>query len=162
NRIDQHLLAGTYFLRVETTAGAGTFTVTTTLTPASEPFHAIPVGTDPQSLVTSDFNGDGRLDLVAGSDVLLGDGDGTFQAQASYAAGTALVTGDFNGDSRLDLAVAGGSNVWVLFGYGDGNFLPQATYYAVDQDAVGIVTGDFNGDGHLDLATANSYAGSVS
>ena len=41
--------------------------------------------------------------------VLLGNGDGTFQPQVTYAVGSspqALVAGDFNGDGRTDLAVA--------------------------------------------------------
>ena len=41
--------------------------------------------------------------------VLLGNGDGTFQPQVTYAVGSvpdAIVAGDFNGDGRLDLAVA--------------------------------------------------------
>src|SRR5687768_5319202 len=48
----------------------------------------------------------------SGSDyvsVLLGNGDGTFQARRNFAAGTgpaSVAGGDFNGDGRLDLAVA--------------------------------------------------------
>ena len=42
--------------------------------------------------------------------VLLGNGDGTFQPQVTYAVGArdpdAIVAGDFNGDGRTDLAVA--------------------------------------------------------
>ena len=41
--------------------------------------------------------------------VLLGNGDGTFQPQVTYAVGSypdAIVAGDFNGDGRTDLAVA--------------------------------------------------------
>ena len=41
--------------------------------------------------------------------VLLGNGDGTFQPQVTYAVGSdpdALVAGDFTGDGRTDLAVA--------------------------------------------------------
>ena len=41
--------------------------------------------------------------------VLLGNGDGTFQPQVTYAVGAgpvALVAGDFTGDGRTDLAVA--------------------------------------------------------
>ena len=75
--------------------------------------------------MAGDFNGDGRTDLAiadqgdldiddggtdpGGVSVLLGNGDGTFQDQVTYAAGDhpyALVAGDFNGDGRTDLAVA--------------------------------------------------------
>ena len=41
--------------------------------------------------------------------VLLGNGDGTFQPQVTYAVGSdpdAIVAGDFTGDGRIDLAVA--------------------------------------------------------
>ena len=41
--------------------------------------------------------------------MLLGNGDGTFQPQVTYAVGgepDAIVAGDFTGDGRLDLAVA--------------------------------------------------------
>ena len=91
--------------------------------------------------------------------VLLGNGDGTFQPQVTYAVGSipiAIVAGDFNGDGRTDLAVANDgltSTVSVLLGNGDGTFQPQVTY-AVGSNPVAIVAGDFNGDGRTDLAVA--------
>ena len=65
--------------------------------------------------------------------VLLGNGDGTFQPQVTYAVGSspdAIVAGDFTGDGRTDLAVANSSDntVSVLLGNGDGTFQPQVTY----------------------------------
>jgi hypothetical protein len=87
-------------------------------------------GTGPGFLSVGDFNGDGKADLavanwssvIAGSvSVLLGNGNGTFQAAVNYAAGSgpiSLTLGDFNGDGKADLAVADYSNntVSVLLG----------------------------------------------
>ena len=80
-----------------------------------------------------DFNGDGRPDLAVANfnsgnvSVLLGNGNGTFQAAQNFTAGSysySVVAGDFNGDGRPDLAVA---NFWsnrgsVLLGNGNGTF----------------------------------------
>jgi len=170
--IDQHLVAGTYTLQVESTGGNGSFTLTTTLTPASAPFQPIPVGSGPDAIVAGDFNGDGKLDLAVANNasndvsVLLGNGDGTFQPQVTYAVGlypVAITAGDFTGDGHLDLAIANSNNgsgtVSVLLGNGDGTFQPQVTY-VVGQNPTCIVAGDFTGDGRTDLAVANSnYVG---
>ena len=74
--------------------------------------------------------------------VLLGNGDGTFQAAVNYGAGTnpnSVAVGDFNGDGKPDLAVAnGGSNtVSVLLGNGDGTFQAAVTYGAGSEPVLG-------------------------
>ena len=170
--IDQYLAAGDYSLVVESTRGAGAYALTTTLAPATAPFQAVPVGTDPDAIVAGDFNGDGRTDLAVANSVdntvsvLLGNGDGTFQPQVTYAVGSipdAIVAGDFTGDGHIDLAVANSvdNTVSVLLGNGDGTFQPQVTY-AVGSIPGAIVAGDFTGDGHTDLAVANSGDNTVS
>jgi hypothetical protein len=130
-----------------------------------------PVGDNPGSVATGDFNGDGMTDLATSNasdhnvSVLLNVGDGTFLSQATYPVGespTSVATSDFNGDGVADLVTASRSddNVSVLLGVGDGTFFPQTTYAAREPNSV--ATGDFNGDGSTDLATANSLSNSVS
>ena len=163
--LDQYLAAGNYSLVVESTGGAGAYALTTTLTQASAPFQPIPVGAGPDAIVAGDFTGDGRTDLAIANSgdndvsILLGNGDGTFQPQVTYAVGQtplAIVAGDFTGNGRLDLAVANGDDntVSVLLGKGDGTFQPQVTY-AVGFAPSAIVAGDFTSDGRTDLAVAN-------
>jgi len=127
-------------------------------------------GPRPLSVVGGDFNGDGVLDLAVayrgsvrpvvpgGVSVLLGSGDGSFQAAQIFAEGslsTSVAVGDFNGDEALDLAVASAvsNDVWVLLGNGDGSF-QAAQIFAAGSSPYSIAAGDFNGDGWQDLAVA--------
>src|SRR5437879_3877578 len=134
----------------------------------------------PYSVTVGDFNGDGKLDLAVANrcgspcargivSVLLGNGDGTFQAAVSYDSGANLPTwvtaGDFNGDGKLDLAVANNCAngntcpngvVGILLGNGDGTFQAAVPYYSGGNLAYSVTVGDFNGDGKLDLAVANN------
>jgi hypothetical protein len=121
-----------------------------------------------QSVAVGDFDGNGILDLAVVPDsdaqtgtvrVLLGNGDGSFQAARNFAAGRrpfAVAVGDFNGDGTPDLAVANynGSNVSVLLGNGDGSFQPAQNFRAGSLP-VSVAVADFNGDGWPDLAVVN-------
>ncbi|MBZ5656603.1 MAG: Ig-like domain repeat protein [Acidobacteriia bacterium] len=140
------------------------------------------------SVVIGDLNGDGKPDLVAANQcqnnafycsytpvtVLLGNGDGTFQAPVSYSAGgigtASVAIGDVNGDGHLDLVTANcgnGSNkcengtVGVLLGSGDGTFLAPVSYSSGGAKAFSVAIGDVNGDGHLDLVVANTDSNSI-
>src|SRR2546429_370782 len=129
----------------------------------------VSVGAHPRWMATGDFNGDGRPDLAtANSDsnnisVLLGHGDGTFQAAQPLAAGSrpaSVDVGDVNRDGVLDLVVANqGStqmpgNVSVLLGTGDGTFQAPQTFDG-GMTPIAVSVADLNGDGRPDLAVAN-------
>jgi hypothetical protein len=130
------------------------------------------VGDRPDSVVTGDFNVDGKRDLaVANSDsnsvgVLLNNGSGGFAAQVSYTVGqypSSVTMGDFNVDGKLDLATANedSGSVSVLHGNGDGTFQAAVTFY-VGTSPTSITVSDFNIDGKPDLVTANSGSNNVS
>jgi hypothetical protein len=120
-------------------------------------------------VAVGDFNGDGTMDLAAANEssntvsVLLGNGDGTFQAARYFAVGTSptsVTVGDFNGDGVLDLALAHltGNTVTVLLGNGDGTFGAPRSFNAGGRPGdrlKSLAEGDFNGDGSLDLAVTN-------
>ncbi|HEV3279584.1 MAG TPA: choice-of-anchor D domain-containing protein, partial [Terriglobia bacterium] len=136
-------------------------------------------GYGPEDVSVGDFNHDGVLDLavVNGGEnlsgqpansvsILLGNGDGTFQAHVDYPTGQfpfRVAVGDFNGDGNLDLAIVAeyDNAVSILLGNGDGTFQPEIEY-GVSAQPTSIVVSDFNGDGILDLAVANFVAHSVS
>ena len=126
-----------------------------------------------------DFNGDGKLDLAVAYcndtfptsqpgavEILLGNGDGTFNlAAGSPATGntpTAIATGDFNGDGNLDLTIANGSSntVTILLGNGNGTFTAAASP-ATGNSPSSLAVGDFNGDGKPDLAVTNATDNTV-
>jgi hypothetical protein len=136
------------------------------------------------SVVVGDVNGDGKPDLAVANacvnnscpgngtvDVLLGNGDGTFQAAVSYDSGgcnpDSVAGADVNGDGKLDLVVENmytgsgcttNGNVGVLLGNGDGTFQPVLTYGSGGDNPISIAVGDVNGDGKPDLLVANFCA----
>lgn len=128
----------------------------------------IPLGL---AIVTGDFNGDGKTDVAVGGitnpvteagavAVLLGNGDGTFQAPSTYATGSYpsfIATGDFNGDGKLDLVTANlaDSSLSLLLGNGDGTF-KTATNMAASDSPRWVAVADFNHDGKDDLAVATN------
>src|SRR2546427_6625071 len=149
--------------------------VTTFAVDFSSP-KSYPVGTSPAAVAVGDFNGDGKLDIAVANSgsgnvgILLGNGDGTFQAAVNFDAGMAsprsVAMGDFNHDGKMDLAVfqpslptdsgtlAPGA-LSILLGNGDGSFQAAETQ-ALSSTAAGMAVADFNLDGKSDLAVSDS------
>jgi hypothetical protein len=122
-------------------------------------------------IAAADFNGDGKADIalltgIPDIRILTGNGDGSFQSGASFAAqyGSWLTAADLNGDGHVDLAVLTGEGYVQFFsGNGDGTFGPATpTYTGIDPGLRNLVVADLNGDGSPDLAAPNYDSGSVS
>src|SRR5437868_5761346 len=69
-------------------------------------------GTNPVSVCTADFNGDGNADVVVANQsinkvsLLLGNGTGSFGTATGFTVGTnpsAVISRDFNNDGKADL-----------------------------------------------------------
>ncbi|HVR27177.1 MAG TPA: FG-GAP-like repeat-containing protein [Candidatus Polarisedimenticolia bacterium] len=134
-----------------------------------------------QGIGTADLKGDGNLDLVipfnngSAIAILLGNGDGTFQAETDLTVGLnpgSVAIADLNGDGKLDLAATtsqyGSTGVDVAFGNGDGTFQTPVFYPSSLQDfnldnpyTTFIQAADIDGDGKLDLVYVNTEYGTV-
>jgi hypothetical protein len=100
--------------------------------------------------------------------VLLGNGDGTFQAAQSYASGGAQADSvditDLDGDGIADLVVSNLCHntdcstgvVSSLLGTGKGTFRSAHAFDSGGQHAYSVVAGDFDGDGNKDVVVTNA------
>lgn len=140
----------------------------------SVPHEIYPVGNQPRSVILSDLDNNGHLDLVTTSasdksiSVLLGKDDGTFKAKRDYSMGyppystTAM---DQNGDGHTDLITTiqkiDTGFLSVLPGKGNGAFKAPKSY-AIGPGYHSITISDLNSDGYPDLATVNGKGKSIS
>ncbi len=129
-----------------------------------------PTESNPQAIVSADFNNDGHIDLATVNpglhrvSLLLGDGGGGFGAAISSAGTTndtfervSVAVADFNNDGDLDLATAMYGNyeystfgrLDVRLGNGDGTF--QSPTLVRGGSPLAVAAGDFNNDGNSDL-----------
>jgi hypothetical protein len=91
--------------------------------------------------------------------VLLGNGDGTFQAALIYDSGgkvaQSVAVADVNSDGRLDIVVAHErDSIATLLGNGDGTFQPAVIYEAIGFHRF-IVIADMNRDRNPDIVLTN-------
>src|SRR5262249_30160060 len=138
----------------------------------------IPVGRQPDAIVTGDFRGDGHADLAVADSlsgdvsILLGNGDGTFQVAGRISVGespVSLAAGDFRGDSQIDLAVAsfgtiaGTGEIVILRSNGAGMFskLAPLAIGSVSNPQV-LLADDINQDGKTDLVVGDFTSNNVS
>jgi len=138
-------------------------------------------GIGPHQVIVADVNGDGKPDLIVPNScvtignctygpgsvgVLLGKGDGTFQAAVAYGSGGdyafSVAVADVNGDGKLDVLVANAyantgcceaGPLGVLLGNGDGTFQSVIPYSFGGLGHLALA--DVNGDGKLDVVTGS-------
>jgi hypothetical protein len=141
-------------------------------------------GAGAQTAVIDDFNGDGKLDIAVVStygtsadatapqqiSILLGNGDGTFQAAQNFTVPTLpgfanggqtqvnnIISASLRGNGKKDLIL---SNGLVYLGNGDGTFTATATPplpFFTDYTSGGpyLASGDLNNDGKADVVLSN-------
>ena len=142
-----------------------------------------PAGAGPSEVALADLSGNGIMDAVVTSalsntvSVLLGNGDGTFQAPRQYAVGSfiaggpdslaglpnfgrAVVIADLTGNGIPDIVVANhdSGDISVLLGRGDGTFEPQRRFDATS-GPFSIAVGDLTSNGIEDIVVQDSIAG---
>ncbi|MDB6026899.1 MAG: Alkaline phosphatase, partial [Verrucomicrobiales bacterium] len=139
--------------------GNGTFGTAQTVTLFS--------GGNPQPtyVMPSDFNGDGRLDLVTANynsntvSILIGQSNGTFVVATNYSVGNnprSVLVRDLNHDGLVDLAVAnsGSDSVSILLSEGGGAF-HSTGHVPVGGTPMIVVGSNFNNDDATDIAVTD-------
>ncbi|MGB8802984.1 MAG: FG-GAP-like repeat-containing protein [Candidatus Acidiferrales bacterium] len=144
------------------------------------PIFTVTTGTNPDFVVTADFNDDNFQDFAVANftDGTLTLFDGNPATPGSFGTGTTIPvgagptwisTGFFNTktdttNTIVDMAVANqtAGTVSILHGNGDGTFTAEPSLtLPTGAGPTAIAVGDFNDDGFADLAVVNKNANSV-
>jgi hypothetical protein len=181
-QIVQSLRPGSYSLTVSARSGDGAYRLTTQFVQVTPPGDPLAVGFQPDAVAVADLNGDGAPDIVTANgdsygqggsyfqeydtgptvSVLLGNSDGSFQKQQTYALdegsnANAVAVADLTGDGIPDIITANNNGTLsVLQGNGDGTFQQPETLSDSGGTPDALAVADLNGDGIPDIITANS------
>ncbi len=123
--------------------------------------------------LAADLTGDGKLDLLTSSTlglaILVGNGDGTFDALPAQTTTTiesrnrALLVADFDGDLYPDLFTANWFTAAAAVYHGDGSgYFPVERGYGSNGFPTDVALGDLDENGMDDAAVANEITASVS
>jgi hypothetical protein len=135
--------------------GDGTFTVQTILD--CKAFA-------PVSVVTNDFNGDDKLDIIILNgylpeiQVLLNSVNGTFTEQRNFFTGNMslyMTAADINNDNKSDIIILNyvSQDIRILFNTDNGTFMKQVNYNTGCYP-YHVITADLNNDDRLDIILA--------
>ncbi len=130
----------------------------------------------PDSLVATDLNRDGRIDLLAWDStvsevsVLLNDGGSRFHEDSLLVVPDGsrytLVAADLDDDGDVDVGTEGrdrnrglANHISVFLNNGNGRFGPPISYPV---EGGPLIAADLNGDRRIDFATAGEQSGRVS